>query len=300
MLDYLEEEGVIRFAEDSWYWADRSYPAEQVSLRSATNENVVIINTTKGKNNVIGEMDRPSAKELLHDGAVYLHRGDQFFVENLDLENNRCFVTETNVNFYTDTIVKSDIKILHEDKKIENYGCEILIGDVLVRSQVTKFKKIKFKTHENLGYGEVFLPEEEMHTKSAVLIFSPNTKSGMAFKNIPDEIKEYVIAHLGVLIKNIAPLFLLCDSRDIGIAERLKDPHTKYPSLFVYDSYPGGIGLSEGFLKDGEKILRACADLVKDCKCSNGCPSCIGPWDEDSSINRKEAVINFLFQWMYR
>jgi DEAD/DEAH box helicase domain-containing protein len=245
-------------------------------------------------------MDRASAKELLFDDAVYIHRGDQYVVLNLDLENKRCFVESSNVNFFTDSIVKKDIKVLHEDQHTPAAGAEVLLGDVLVRTQVTKYKKLKFRSHENIGYGDIMIPEEEMHTRAVCLIFRPGTPGGDSFSRVSKKLKEDVIAGIGTLIKNVAPVFLLCDSRDIGIAERLKDPHTGFPSLYVYDVYPGGTGLSEGFLDAVQVILKASADLVTSCSCNEGCPSCIGPTEEAESGkgNRKHAVIGFLKGWL--
>jgi DEAD/DEAH box helicase domain-containing protein len=296
MLDHLEENGVIRFSKNTWYWADRSYPAEGVSLRSATSENVVIINTTDGKYSVIGEMDRVSAKELIYDGAVYIHRGAQYQVTKLDIENHRCNVEESDLNYYTDSIVKSDIKILEVDDERSMSGFKALIGDVLVRREISKFKKIRYHTHENIGYGEIALPEEEMHTRSVVLLFAGDTVAGSKFAEVPRHLQEEVIGCIGTLVKNVAPIFLLCESSDIGVAERLKDTYSGVPSLYVYDMYPGGTGLSEGFLIKAHEILGASLELLEACPCDRGCPSCIGPDDDRSTIedNRKTAVLEFL------
>ena len=299
LLVYLEEEGVIRRTGGKYYWADRSYPAETVSLRSATAENVVIIDQTNGRNTVIGEMDRPSAKEMIFDNAVYIHRGDQFIVKKLDIENRKCFVEKSNLNYYTDAVVKADIKILEEDRSSLKSGARIAEGDVLVRKQVTKFKKIKYMSHENIGFGEIFLPEEEMHTRSVVFIFDENTSSSSAFEDIPDDIKEHVIGRIGSLIRNVAPVFLLCERRDIGVAERLKDPHFGKPCIYIYDNYPGGTGLSEGLSGITDEVLSAAYGRVTDCPCESGCPSCIGP-DDDSSVeyNKKEQIISFFREWL--
>ena len=293
MLQHLEENGVIRLTRGNWYWTDRSYPAEQISLRSATAENVVIINTTEGKYEVIGEMDRVSAKELVYEGAVYIHRGAQYIVSELDMENHQCFVEESDLNYYTDSIVKSDIKVLHIDDERSTSGFRALIGDVLVRREIAKFKKIRYHSHENIGYGEISLPEEEMHTRSVVLLFAGGTQAGDAFLSIPRELREEVIGRLGTLVKNVAPVFLLCESSDIGVAERLKDPYSDEPALYVYDMYPGGTGLSEGMLERMETILSACLDLISACPCERGCPSCIGPDDEGQKENHKQAIIDF-------
>ena len=298
LLAYLEEEGVVRLTGGKYYWAERGYPAESVSLRSASSENVVIIDETGGGNLVIGEMDRPSAKEMIFDQAVYIHRGEQYNVRKLDIENKKCYVRRSELNYYTDAIVKTDIKLLEDDGRKEIAGAVFAEGDVLVRKQVSKFKKIKYMSHENVGYGDIFLPEEEMHTRSSVLVFRTGTPSSEAFSQIPEELREHVIGRIGNLIINVAPVFLLCERRDLGVAERLKDPYFNLPCIYIYDNYPGGTGLSEGFTSKAGLIIEAAAERIKSCGCEFGCPSCIGPDEEEPvSYNKKEEIIRFFSTW---
>ena len=128
------------------------------------------------------------------------------------------------------------------------------------------------------------------------LAFADDTRSGEGFARIPVHLREEVIARVGNLVQNVAPLFLLCERRDIGISERLLDPYTGHPTLYIYDMYPGGTGLAEGFSTMAKEILAACAELVAACPCAKGCPSCIGPEDSglSSDDNRKLAVTGFL------
>ncbi|ADK81728.1 DEAD/DEAH box helicase [Sediminispirochaeta smaragdinae] len=297
LLSYLEEEGVARYTGGKWFWADRGYPAEGVSLRSASSENVVIINTTGGKNEVIGEMDLPSAKELLFPKAVYLHRGRQFQSLRLDVENRRCDVEESSLNYYTDSIVKSDIKPLEIDlEESFPWGCALL-ADVLVRNQVAKYKKLKFATHENIGYGDISLPEEEMHTRSFILRFDEGGVPAGQFSEVEAALAEEVIARSASLLLSVAPLFLLCDHSDIGVSERLRDPHFALPAIYFYDKAPGGIGLAESMMKAFPAILKAGAERVSSCSCESGCPSCCGP-DLSPDGGRKEAVVRFLNGWV--
>ena len=243
-------------------------------------------------------MDVPSAKELLHDNAVYLHRQDQYMVRRLDLENHTCYVESADVNFYTDSIVKTDIKVLHEDRTGEAAGTGTIIGDVLVRTQTAKYKKLKYQTHENIGYGDIYLPEEEMHTRSIALVFGDETAAGQAFTSVPEVVREQLIGRIGTLLKQVAPVFLLCDTRDLGVAERLRDPHTGAPTIYIYDRAPGGSGLAEGFSEKLEEIRNSARDVVTECPCEAGCPSCIGPEDENfTGTDMKKAVIGFLDLW---
>jgi DEAD/DEAH box helicase domain-containing protein len=298
LLEYLCGEGVIRHTGGKWYWADRSYPAENVSLRTSTPENVVIVDITKGRDEVIGEMDLVSAKLLVFDHAIYIHLGDQFVVTRLDLENRRCFVESTDTDYWTDSIVKTDIKVLAQDEEKAHAGVRTVLGDILVRTQATKFKKLKYHTNENIGYGDIALPPDEMHTRSAVLLFDSASPAGRLFDALGESAKGIVIQRLGVLLRTVAPVFLLCDPRDIGIAERVRDPHFEAPCLYVYDQYPGGIGLSEGFLRDLPRIARGAREVVERCSCEHGCPSCIGAPDaERGSLEAKAEVRGFLAGW---
>ncbi|MDR1025029.1 MAG: DEAD/DEAH box helicase [Treponema sp.] len=288
VLEFLEEEGILRHAAGRWHWADRSFPAEGISLRSAAADNVVIIDVSAGRNQVIGEMDRPSAKELIFENAVYLHRGRQYLVESLDIANRKCLVREAEVNYFTDGLVKTDIKVLSEDEDLryggDNPPARGCLGDVLVRSQVAKFKKIRFHTHENVGYGDIDLPEEEMQTRALVLLFGPDTAGGRALEGKPAAETGFILAGMGALIRHIAPVFLLCDPRDLGLAERVRDPHFGIPALYIYDKYPGGTGLSEALSRRVAELFGSVLQLVERCPCASGCPSCVGPGGNKAGV----------------
>ncbi|MDR2716967.1 MAG: DEAD/DEAH box helicase [Treponema sp.] len=292
VLEYLEEAGIVRHAGEKWHWADRSFPAEGISIRSATADNVVIIDVTAGRNAVIGEMDRPSAKELIFDNAVYIHRGRQYLVEKLDIENRKCLVREAEVNYFTDGLVKTDIKVLSEDEKITLHSLYAVLGDVLVRSQAAKFKKIRFHTHENIGYGDIDLPEEEMQTRALALLFDPHSAGGKALAEMDEQEAGAALSGAGTLIRTIAPVFLLCDPRDLGIAERVRDPHFGVPALYIYDKYPGGTGLAEGLVhcisSPAGGLFAAINEALTRCPCKSGCPSCVGPG------GNKAAAVKFI------
>ena len=303
VLEYLEEEGIVRHTAGDipgggrWHWADRSFPAEGISLRSATADNVVIIDLTGGRNAVIGEMDRPSAKELIFENAVYIHRGRQYLVENLDIENRKCLVREADVNYFTDGLVKTDIKVLTEDETFTYRGVNDVVqargilGDVLVRSQVAKFKKIRFHTHENIGYGDISLPEEELQTRALVLLFGEETGGGRALAGMGEAEAGLALSGAGSLIKLIAPVYLLCDPRDLGVAERVRDPHFGISALYIYDKYPGGTGLAERLALKASQLFSHVHHAVEKCPCKDGCPSCVGP------EGNKKGTLEFLL-WL--
>jgi DEAD/DEAH box helicase domain-containing protein len=286
-LSLLEEEGIVRRTGGRWYWSADGYPSEKISLRSATADNVVIIDETRGGSRVIGEMDRPSAKELVFDDAVYIHLGRQYIVRKLDVENRTCHVAEKDVDYWTDAVVKTDIEVLTEDERAPvgaggdeavagKAVAECVVGDVLVRTQAEKFKKLRFHTHENVGYGEISLPPEEMQTRAVALLFPPGTAGGDSLSGSDEALKAAILAGAGRLLHDIAPAFLMCDPRDLGRAERVRDPHFGVSAIYFYDKYPGGTGLAEALARELGGTVAAAIERLSSCGCSSGCPSCVG------------------------
>ena len=300
-LAYLEEDGIVRLTGGRWFWSAAGYPSEKISLRSAASDNVVIIDTTGGGSRVIGEMDRPSAKELIFDDAVYIHLGRQYIVLKLDIENRTCRVVERDLDYWTDAVVKTDIRVLTEDSRgvlspedarglseaaapggatasKEGRMAEYVLGDVLVRGQAEKFKKLRFHSHENIGYGDISLPPEEMQTRAIVLLIPPDGAGAeLERQSRGDEaFKAAVLVGVGRLLHDVAPAFLMCDPRDLGRSERARDPHFGLPALYFYDRYPGGTGLAEGLASLLGPSIAAARERLFSCPCFSGCPSCIG------------------------
>jgi len=275
-LEYLGENQVLNKSGDSWYWMEQSYPAEGISLRSSTAGNFVIINRgsvelEKTTVEVIGEVDRASAPLFLFEGAVYMHGSRQYQVEKLDYDNRKAYVREVKADYYTDAIDKTDIKIL--DTELSRDGSpQLNYGEILVRTQVYKYKKLKFGTHENIGYGEVHLPEEQMHTESCWISFPDTVFEGLEAKERQD-----ALLGISVLLKNLSPVYLLCSSRDILTSAQLKNQQTGLSCVFLFDSCPGGAGLSRKAFSVCPLLFQEAAAHLSACVCENGCPSCIGP-----------------------
>ncbi|WP_102263367.1 DEAD/DEAH box helicase [Mesobacillus jeotgali] len=287
ILEYLTEERILHQNGDKWFWMNDAFPAHNISLRSASQENVVIIDQSDVANvRVIGEMDTFSAMTLLHEEAIYLHQGIQFQVEELDWEEKKAYVREVDVDYFTDANLAVQLSVLEEDKVRGNDETEIGFGDVSVRAMATIFKKIRFETHENIGSGPIYLPEEELHTSSAWISLN---KELSEFGH--DRLEEGLIGTSQAL-KHIAPLFVMCDPSDVHVVPQVKAAHNEKPTIFFYDRYPGGIGLSEKIYTGIEEILNQTKQMVKNCQCSDGCPSCIGT--DTTSIHSKNDVVKLL------
>lgn len=287
VLEFLTEERVLYQNGVKWYWMNEAFPAHNISLRSASQENVVIIDiTNRAKAQVIGEMDRFSSMTLLHEEAIYLHQGTQFQVEKLDWEEKKAFVREVEVDYFTDANLAVQLSVLEIDKSRCKDKVKIEYGDVSVRAIATIFKKIRFETHENIGSGPIHLPEEELQTNAAWLSFDKDSI-------FTDEARlEQALIGASNVLKHIVPVFVMCDPQDIHVIPQVKAVHNEVPTIFFYDRYPGGIGLSEKVYDCIESIVTEAKQSLTHCPCEGGCPSCIGI--EDGIYNPKQDVIYFL------
>jgi len=271
VLEFLQEERVIHFSGDKWYWMNDSFPAHNISLRSASQENVVIIDQSDVANvKVIGEMDRFSAMTLLHDEAIYLHQGIQYQVEYLDWDEKKAYVREVDVDYFTDANLAVNLKVLEADKERMERTYSIGYGDVMVSAMATIFKKIKFETHENIGSGPISLPEEELHTNAVWLSFEKEQF------NESEERLEQALISVANALQSIAPLMVMCDPSDLHVVPQIKAVHNEQPTIFLYDRYPGGIGLSDKVYEQMNDVLSQTNQLIVNCSCESGCPSCIG------------------------
>ncbi|MFI5097350.1 MAG: DEAD/DEAH box helicase [Candidatus Acidiferrales bacterium] len=336
----LAEAGYLHLAGENYHWTNEAYPADTISLRSVTSDNFVIVDIT-GQPLVIGEVDFPSALTTVHEKAIYLHGGQQYHVEHFDFKERKAYVKQVEVDYYTDAIRYTQVRVLEiaETASSHSPGDVILSeakdltvdattpsvshirshGDVLVRSQVVGFKKIKFFTNENVGAGQLELPENEMHTTSYWI-----TLERPLLESLPYTISERQSGMFGLLhaLETVATLLLMCDGRDLGtaIGERPPAPDSEEtavlseakdlranarnpwmtgekeffePNLYLYDAYPGGIGFSEPLFRAHELLVQKTRELIRACPCEQGCPSCVGPAD-DLAPRAKEAALAIL------
>ncbi len=286
ILEFLTEEQILHHSRGKWFWMNDSFPAHNISLRSASQENVVIIDISeRGNETVIGEMDRFSALTLLHEEAIYLHQGVQYQVEKLDYSEKKAYVREVQVDYYTDANLAVKLNVLEEAEVRRLEPVEFAFGEVSVHAMATIFKKIKFETHENIGSGPIHLPEEELHTTAAWISFPESL-----LESIGKEDVERGLVGLAHVLRHVAPLFVMCDPADLHVTPQRKAVHSGQPSIFLYDRYPGGVGLSEQVYRDMETILAQAEGLIASCPCESGCPSCVGASEADV----KELALSLL------
>lgn len=300
-LQLLAEDGVVHAEGDRWEWIADSYPANAVSLRSVADGNFVVVDRTDGRQVIIAEVDFSSAPLMLYEGAIHMVQSTPYQVERLDWDGRKAYVTRTHVDYYTDAIDYTKLKVLERfDGGIAGAGtCHH--GEVHVVRRVAGYKKIRYYTHENIGYGPVNLPDQEMHT-TALWWQLPQAELDVRFASRQDALDGFlgaayalhVVAKVAVMA-DAADLqkavgsgdgawFATADGRGRGQLRSIEgnltdaDAHDRFvPTVYLYDNYPGGVGQSEPLWhRQRELVLRA-RQLVEGCDCKGGCPACVGP-----------------------
>ena len=345
ILQILSEEGLVHLAEGQapdeeahWHWTNESYPADAISLRSVSSDNFVVLDTTD-HTRVIGETDFTSAPSTLHEKAIYIVEGTLYQVEKLDFENRKAFVRQVECDYYTDAIrydrvtildtfetapVRPPIQIAQGFSPAPSRANGWAHGEVHVVSRVVGFKKIKFYTNENVGSGELDLPEQEMHTTGCWFTIPRAVMTSLPYGG--DDRRDGVVG-LAFAMRQVAQFLLMCDRHDIGVSignGRAADVPQEAvvaggegggsgasgavarlgrgraagqapvdydePRVFVYDNYPGGIGLSEPLFSMRQSLVEKTRDLIATCPCESGCPSCVGPLGEVGPLAKRVAL----------
>ena len=361
LCGHLEELRFLHRSSDGWHWISESYPADAISLRSVSSDNFVIVDNT-GEPRVIGEVDFTSALTTVHEKAIYIQDGQQYHVERLDYDDRKAYVHRVESEYFTSAISYTKIKILEtfdseavgevgtteagrqetesEIQKVEagesaaslqptiqNLKFKIASknhGEVQVNTQVVGWKKIKFGTMENVGSGQLSLPEQEMHTTAYWLTLSRGMLDELPY-NSAERLDG--VNGLGNAMQAIATLLLMCDARDLGVAvgeneeqkaearkQKAEGEHSQAesnehkaaglptrnsrlptvlyePNIYLYDKFPGGVGFSEPLFRMSSNLLANTKKLIENCPCLAGCPSCVGPPGEVGEKGKAAALM---------
>ena len=272
LLAFLGEDGHVRQADDGrWYWSSENFPASEISLRTAAPENVVIIDTTPDRPRVLGEVDLFSAQVLVHERAIYLHDSVQYYVDRLEWGERKAYVHRVDVDHYTYANRAVTLKPLEVFAEAPATGGRRLHGEVMVASLVTLFKKLKFLTDENVGWGPIDLPELELQT-TAYWLTAESARDHWRRHEL-----DVALVGVGRAIQTIASVLLMGDPRDLGLVTQVRSPHAEQPTIYLYEAVPGGIGLAERLWQRHDELIQGAADLIASCGCEGGCPSCTGP-----------------------
>lgn len=322
LLDYLQDEQVLHHEGNTWHWMTDNYPANSVGLRSIAEGNFLVIDITRGKKDVIAEVDYSSAALTLYEGAIYMVQARPWQVEQLDWIGRKAFVRETAADYYTTAIDYTRLKILECFEEAPRQHGRCVEGEVHLVRRVAGYKKIRYYTHENVGYGHVNLPDQEMHTTALWWQIAADVLD----ERFPSR-WQALDGLLGAAhaLHFVAALLTMSEPRDLGravgngdgswsagvkddqrlIRGGLEEPTDLdglgprfNPSIFIYDNYPGGIGLTAPLFELRNQVIDKAAELVADCPCQHGCPACIGPIlnssAHGSSHSSKQAALAIL------
>ena len=322
LCEHLEEIGFLHRSSDGWHWVSESYPADAISLRSVSSDNFVIVDTTEDPQ-VVGEVDFSSALTTVHEKAIYIQDGQQYHVERLDYDDRKAYVRRCDTNYFTDAISYTKITILESFDTAPAGPARKNHGEVQVNMQVVGFKKIKFHTMENVGSGNLSLPEQEMHTTAYWLTLPREMLESLPYGRTERLDGVNGLAHA---LQAIATLLVMCDARDLGVSvgenggERSRESEVRSqnggieasrpsddsrilqskiqnrksqifePNIYLYDKYPGGVGFSEPLFRLNETLLENTWRLIENCPCPSGCPSCVGPVGEVGEKGKEVAL----------
>jgi DEAD/DEAH box helicase domain-containing protein len=364
-LGLLLQDGTIYQSGEKFFWMADAYPAQEISLRSASTERVVLQVPRDGYELTIGEVDKPSANWMVHPGAIYLHEAQTYHVDELDLHRLVAYLHPIFGDYYTEPRSETNVQLVEQFGGDEVHGGYKAYGEILVTTQVIGFRKVRWHTHENLGYGDLDLPPSELLTTGYWVALSDSTIQGLQNEGMWNNARNYYgpnwqqirinvrerdgfrcqvcgviegerahdvhhkvplrmfpspelanqlsnlitlcpschqraelavrvrsgLAGLAFALENLAPLYLMCDSRDLGV---YSDPQSNFadggPAILIYDQIPAGIGFSERLFEIHYDLVSNTRDLVATCECMDGCPSCVGPGGEFGQGGKREAL----------
>ncbi|MBU42636.1 MAG: ATP-dependent helicase [Spirochaetaceae bacterium] len=296
ILEHLVHSQVLHLNRDKYHWESDTYPASDVSLRSGPKENFVIIDISDtGGEKVIGEVDHFSAPLLIHKHAIYIHQGQQYYVEDLLWDDRQARVRKINVDYYTDAHEKVEVSILDDNEESSLPGVGVRSGEVLLRRKAVLFKKIKLETHENAGWGEIHLPELEMHTQAGWILFDQDLLDEVAESLVqgalPSGYSGAMLAAVAHSFGIITPVYILCDRSDIAFRSDVRSTVFEKPAVYFYDGFPGGMELSYVALDNLESIATGALEVIENCGCQAGCPSCTGVVDTEIPVKQATSLL---------
>jgi len=289
ILTELEQQGRLRKRQQKWYPSPSiTYPAQDVNIR-ATRQSYAIIDLSRGC--LLETVEASVAFFQIHPGAIYLHQGESYIITELDLAQHTALAEPTLRDYYTQTMEITDIRVVKWDREKDCHGVKVYFGDVDVTTQVVGFKKKRQFTEEVLGEEALDLPPQNFPTKALWFNLPQKASDRIAEAGLDYHGGLHACEHAAI---GILPLFALCDRNDIGGVSTPLHPDTGRAQIFIYDAYPGGIGIAEKGFEIIAQLWQATLKVIRECPCSDGCPSCIQSpkcGNNNQPLDKKAAII---------
>ncbi|MDD5190364.1 MAG: DEAD/DEAH box helicase [Dehalococcoidales bacterium] len=289
-LPALEERGLLKERREKWYVSTSvSYPAQNINIRSSSGENYALIDVSTGA--MLETVEANIAFFQIHRGAIYLHQGDTYLITDLDLRTHTAYAVPTDANYYTQARELTDLHILKVLKSKFVGRVEVHLGEVEVTSSVLGYRKKAQYSEEVIGEENLELPPQVFPTV-ALWFDLPESALAVINKELLDVAGAlHATEHAAI---GILPLFAICDRNDIGGVSTPLHADTGKPQVFIYDGHPGGVGIAEKGYEIIEELWRATLELVRECPCLEGCPSCIQSpkcGNNNKPLDKKAAII---------
>ncbi|SCE83467.1 DEAD/DEAH box helicase domain-containing protein [Micromonospora coriariae] len=267
-IDELVAAGALRQRPTGWYWRHRERP--EVDLRGEGGAPVCVVESATGR--LLGTVDGGSSHFLLHPGAVYLHQGVSYVVDELDLADGCALVHTEEPDWSTHARDVTDLSVVSVRSYVDAGPVGMFLGEVDVTSQVVSYQRRRIATGEVIDTRPLDLPTRELRTVAVWFTLSPQSlaAAGVQAPDVPGALHAAEHAAIGLL-----PLMATCDRWDIGGLSTAVHPDTEAPTVFVYDGHPGGAGFAERAYGTASAWLRATRDAIAECGCETGCPSCV-------------------------
>lgn len=269
--DELIEDDFMHSRLGRWHLRpDVSYPAEQVNIRSASGAFYTLVEEASGV--ILETVSEETAFMQLHPGAIYLHQGQPYLITDLDLESHTAYATETDVPYYTEVRDFTETRVLNVFKHKDAGTTTVYLGEVNVSTHVVGFKRKDHYTDDVLGEEYIQLPPQSFDTISLWFDVPPDTLAFIRTEKLDLAGGLHAVEHAAI---GLLPLFALCDRNDIGGISTPLHPDTGKPQVFIHDGHPGGVGVAERGYEIIEELWQATYDVISQCPCESGCPSCI-------------------------
>jgi DEAD/DEAH box helicase domain-containing protein len=266
----LTEAGMLRHRTRGWFWTRRERASDLADIRSTGGTQVRVVELGTGR--MLGTVDAAASHSTVHPGAVYLHQGVSYLVQDLDLEEGAALVERADPDYGTTAREQTDIRVLRTDREHSWGGARLCFGAVEVTSHVVAFLRRRMVTGEVLGEEPLDLPPRTLQTKAVWWTLGQDQLdgTGLAPAQVPGSAHAAEHASIGLL-----PLIATCDRWDIGGVSTALHADTGEMTVFVYDGHPGGAGFAERGFTDAMEWLTMTRDAIASCDCDEGCPSCV-------------------------
>jgi DEAD/DEAH box helicase domain-containing protein len=259
----------LAHTKHGWVWAGKDYPAARTQLRSASADSFTVVDA--GTGTVLGIVERERAYSTIHEGAVYLHLGEQWLVRELDISARRAVVEPHTGDWYTQVRKETSTDIEEALRVQRRLGLELTFGNVSVTERVVAYQRKNIRDQATIATIELDLPPSVFETEAVWYVPSERQLEGL--EHMPVLLSSLHAAEHSMIA--LLPLWAMCDRWDIGGLSTNLHPDTGAPTVFVYDGHPGGVGIAERGFEQFEGWVADTVRMLEGCPCERGCPSCV-------------------------